>query len=378
MGHSYRHTKIIATLGPATESKEMLSKLILGGVDILRLNMAHASHKWVEDAMWYIREASTEVGRHVAVMMDVKGPEIRTGVVELPIDLAVGDVIEFYTKRGEPTGDVPAVSVNYPGLPGEVKVGDVVLVDSGLIQLKVLDTEEAKIRLEVLTAGSVTSRRHINLPGIQVDLPALTEKDENDLRAGVKAGIDFVALSFVREADDVKTLRRFLDDLGSEARIIAKIEDQAGVRNMEAIIREADGIMVARGDLGVEIDYHKLPLVQSDLIRACQAEGKPVIVATHMLESMISSPMPTRAEVSDVSHAIREQADAVMLSGETTTGSYPLESVDVFKNIIESIEPAVKRPLNEVIKLKEPKAKMLRSAAVLAQEMGGAGIVVFT
>jgi pyruvate kinase len=378
MGHSYRHTKIIATLGPATESKEMLSKLILGGVDILRLNMAHASHKWVEDAMWYIREASTEVGRHVAVMMDVKGPEIRTGVVEVPIDLAVGDVIEFYTKRGEPTGDVPAVSVNYPGLPGEVKVGDVVLVDSGLIQLKVLDTEEAKIRLEVLTAGSVTSRRHINLPGIQVDLPALTEKDENDLRAGVKAGIDFVALSFVREADDVKTLRRFLDDLGSEARIIAKIEDQAGVRNMEAIIREADGIMVARGDLGVEIDYHKLPLVQSDLIRACQAEGKPVIVATHMLESMISSPMPTRAEVSDVSHAIREQADAVMLSGETTTGSYPLESVDVFKNIIESIEPSVKRPLNEVIKLKEPKAKMLRSAAVLAQEMGGAGIVVFT
>ena len=378
MGHSYRHTKIIATLGPATESKEMLSKLILGGVDILRLNMAHASHKWVENAMWYIREASTEVGRHVAVRMDVKGPEIRTGVVEVPIDLAVGDVIEFYTKRGEPTGDVPAVSVNYPGLPGEVKVGDVVLVDSGLIQLKVLDTEEAKIRLEVLTAGSVTSRRHINLPGIQVDLPALTEKDENDLRAGVKAGIDFVALSFVREADDVKTLRRFLDDLGSEARIIAKIEDQAGVRNMEAIIREADGIMVARGDLGVEIDYHKLPLVQSDLIRACQAEGKPVIVATHMLESMISSPMPTRAEVSDVSHAIREQADAVMLSGETTTGSYPLESVDVFKNIIESIEPSVKRPLNEVIKLKEPKAKMLRSAAVLAQEMGGAGIVVFT
>ncbi len=378
MGHSYRHTKIIATLGPATKSKEMLSKLILGGVDILRLNMAHASHKWVEDAMWYIREASTEVGRHVAVMMDVKGPEIRTGVVELPIDLAVGDVIEFYTKRGEPTGDVPAVSVNYPGLPGEVKVGDVVLVDSGLIQLKVLDTEEAKIRLEVLTAGSVTSRRHINLPGIQVDLPALTEKDENDLRAGVKAGIDFVALSFVREADDVKTLRQFLEDLGSEARIIAKIEDQAGVRNMEVIIREADGIMVARGDLGVEIDYHKLPLVQSDLIRACQAEGKPVIVATHMLESMISSPMPTRAEVSDVSHAIREQADAVMLSGETTTGSYPLESVDVFKNIIESIEPSVKRPLNEVIKLKEPKAKMLRSAAVLAQEMGGAGIVVFT
>ncbi len=335
MADQYRHTKIIATLGPVTESKEMLSKLIQGGVDILRLNMAHASHKWVEDAMWYIREASTEVGRHVAVMMDVKGPEIRTGEVASPIELAVGDVIEFYTTKGAPTGDVPAVTVNYKGLPGEVKAGDVVLVDSGLIQLKVLESDEAKIRFEVLTAGSLGSRRHINLPGIQVDLPALTEKDENDLRAGVAAGIDFVALSFVREAEDVKTLRTFLDSLGSKARIIAKIEDQAGVRNMKAIIREADGVMVARGDLGVEIDYHKLPLVQSELIQACQAEGKPVIVATHMLESMITSPMPTRAEVSDVSHAVREQADAVMLSGETTTGAYPLESVQVFKNIIE-------------------------------------------
>ena len=378
MADSYRHTKIIATLGPATDSKEMLSKLIQEGVDILRLNMAHASHKWVEDAMWHIREASTEVDRHVAVMMDVKGPEIRTGEVESPIELAVGDVIEFFTKRGKPSGDVPAVTVNYTGLPGEVKAGDVVLVDSGLIQLKVIDSESAKIRFEVLTAGSLGSRRHINLPGIQVDLPALTEKDENDLRAGVSAGIDFVALSFVREAEDVGTLRKFLDELGSKARIIAKIEDQAGVRNMKAIVCEADGIMVARGDLGVEIDYHKLPLVQSELIQACQAEGKPVIVATHMLESMISSPMPTRAEVSDVSHAVREQADAVMLSGETTTGAYPLESVQVFKNIIESIEPSVNRPLNETIVLKTPKAKMLRSAALLSRDLGESGIIVFT
>lgn len=374
----FRHTKIIATLGPATDSKEMLSKLIRGGVDILRLNMAHATHEYVDNAMWFIREVSQEVDRQVAVMMDVKGPEVRTGPVDEPLELKKGDHIEFYIADSAPTGDIPAVSVNYPGLPAEVSAGDVVLVDSGLMRLKVISSETDRIRFEVLTAGTLGSRRHINLPGIQINLPAITEKDKNDLRAGVNAGIDFVALSFVREAEDVLTLRRFLDELGSHARIIAKIEDQAGVRNMKEIIKVADGIMVARGDLGIEIDFHKLPLVQSDLIKACQAQGKPVIVATHMLESMITSPMPTRAEVSDVSHAVREQADAVMLSGETTTGSYPLESVEVFKKIIKSIEPSVDRPLNKTIKLKEPKAKMLRSAAVLARDLGNSGIIVFS
>lgn len=378
MSDYFRHTKIIATLGPATESKKMLASLITAGVDILRLNMAHASHQWVSDAMWFIREVSSEVGRQVAVMMDVKGPEIRTGVVDEPIQLNQGDLVEFHVEGVEPTGDIPAVSVNYKGLPDELLIASTVLVDSGLIQLKVLEKDDVRIRLEVLTPGTLTSRRHINLPGIEVHLPALTQKDEDDLRAGVAAGIDFVALSFVRQADDVRVLRKFLDDLGSKARIISKIEDQAGVRNLKEIVKATDAVMVARGDLGIEIDYHKLPLVQSKIIRACQKEGKPVIVATHMLESMISSPMPTRAEVSDVSHAIREQADAVMLSGETTTGAYPLESVNVFKNIIESMEPTIDRALNSSIKLKEPKAKMLRSAAVLANELGDSGIVVFT
>lgn len=378
MSDYFRHTKIIATLGPATESKKMLASLITAGVDILRLNMAHASHQWVSDAMWFIREVSSEVGRQVAVMMDVKGPEIRTGVVDEPIQLNQGDLVEFHVEGVEPTGGIPAVSVNYKGLPDELLIASTVLVDSGLIQLKVLEKDDVRIRLEVLTPGTLTSRRHINLPGIEVHLPALTQKDEDDLRAGVAAGIDFVALSFVRQADDVRVLRKFLDDLGSKARIISKIEDQAGVRNLKEIVKATDAVMVARGDLGIEIDYHKLPLVQSKIIRACQKEGKPVIVATHMLESMISSPMPTRAEVSDVSHAIREQADAVMLSGETTTGAYPLESVNVFKNIIESMEPTIDRALNSSIKLKEPKAKMLRSAAVLANELGDSGIVVFT
>lgn len=374
----FRHTKIIATLGPATESKEMLAKLILAGVDILRLNMAHASHQWVDDAMWFIREASSEVGRHVGVMMDVKGPEIRTGKVDAPIEVKVGDHFEFHIESAEPTGDAPAVSVNYPGLPGDLEVGTVVLIDSGLIRMRVIDKDDAHILCEVLTPGSIGSKRHINLPGVFVNLPCLTAKDELDLKAGVKAGIDFVALSFVRQAEDIRVLRRFLDGLGSSAKIIAKIEDQAGVRNMRDIIREADAIMVARGDLGIEIDYHRLPLVQTELVAACQAEGKPVIIATHLLETMITSPMPTRAEISDVSNAIREQADAVMLSGETTVGAYPLESVQVMKNIIESIEPSVSGALNRTIVLKEPKSKMLRSAAVLAQELGNSSIVVFT
>jgi pyruvate kinase len=378
MSSYYRHTKIIATLGPVTESKEMLSQLILAGVDIMRLNMAHASHQWVDNAMWFIREASNEVGRHVGVMMDIKGPEIRTGRVDQPIPLKAGDRIEFHIEGAEPGGGIPAVSVNYPGLPADLEIGAIVLVDSGLIRMRVVDKDEVSVRCEVLTPGSLGSKRHINLPGVHVNLPSLTEKDEEDLRAGVRAGIDFVALSFVRQAEDIRILRKFLDDLGSPAKIIAKIEDQAGVRNMREIIREADAVMVARGDLGIEIDYQRLPLVQRELVCACQDEGKPVIIATHLLESMITSPMPTRAEISDVSNAIREQADAVMLSGETTTGAYPLEAVQVLKNIIESIEPSISGELNRSIQLREPKAKMLRSAAVLAQDLGDSAIVVFT
>lgn len=380
---SYRHTKIIATLGPATQSREKLTELIMAGADLLRLNMAHGSTQWVAEIVALIREISASVGRHVAVMMDVKGPEIRTGAIDDPIELAVGDELVLYTADGAAHEDVTSISVNYTGLPQAVAIGATVLVDSGLMRLKVLGKDETSIRCKVLTAGSIGSRRHINLPGVEVDLPALTTKDETDLTAGIAAGIDFVALSFVRKGDDIVALRKFLTDRGSEARIIAKIEEQAGVRNMDEIIRASDAIMVARGDLGIEIDYHRLPIVQSQLVRACQGEGKPVIIATHLLESMITSPIPTRAEISDVSNAVREQADAVMLSGETTTGLYPLESVDVLKNIITSIEPTVSTDLNSRIHLKEPKSKMLRSAALLAQdladgEMGASGIVVFT
>jgi len=372
----YRHTKIIATVGPATESRERLRQLILDGVDVLRLNMAHATGDWIHMLVERIRDVSREVERHVAVMMDVKGPEIRTGVVDADIELKVGDLFEFYTDK--PSPDCRGINVNYPGLPSDVHVGATVLVDSGLLRFEILDLDETHVRCRVLIPGRLGSRRHINLPGVEVNLPSLTEKDERDLRAGVAAGIDFVALSFVRRGADVETLRKLLESLGSKARIIAKIEEQIGLRNLEEIVRASDSVMVARGDLGVEVDYHILPLVQTRIVEACLAEGKPVIIATQLLESMISSPMPTRAEISDVSNAVRERADAVMLSGETTTGLYPLECVEVMKNIIRSTEPAEKRLFNTEIRLREPKAVMMRSAALLAEELGHSGIIVFT
>ena len=234
------------------------------------------------------------------------------------------------------------------------------------------------MRCQVVTPGRLGSRRHINLPGVEVNLPALTEKDHRDIRVGVEAGIDFIALSFVRTSEDILVLQTLLANLGSKARIIAKIEDQCGLRNLHDIVKATDAVMVARGDLGIEIDYHTLPLVQTRIVDLCLKEGKPVIIATHLLESMISAPMPTRAEISDISTAVRERADAVMLSGETTTGLYPLECVEVMKNIVKTIEPTEKRGINDEIVLREPKAKMLRSAAVLAQELGNSGIVVFT
>jgi pyruvate kinase len=376
MNDYYRHTKIIATVGPATETPEKLKELILAGVDVIRLNMAHGSGEWVTNLVKQIRIVSAEVQRHVAVMMDVKGPEIRTGPIDEPFELKLGEIFEFWMKP--PTEAGRGVMVNYPGLSADVNVGVTVLVDSGLIRMEVIEKDDQRVRCRVLTPGKLGSRRHINLPGVDVNLPSLTEKDERDIRVGVAAGIDFVALSFVRKSDDIMVLKTLLTHLGSKARIIAKIEDQSGLRNLEAIVRAADAVMVARGDLGIEVDYHTLPLVQTRIVNFCLTVGRPVIIATHLLESMISAPMPTRAEISDISTAVRERADAVMLSGETTTGLYPLECVEVMKNIVRSIEPTELRGINEVIRLEEPKAKMLRSAAVLAQELGNSGIIVFT
>jgi pyruvate kinase len=377
----YRYTKIIATIGPATESLENLRRLIAAGADVMRLNMAHATGEWVLRVVARIREVSSELDRHVAVMMDVKGPEIRTGDLPEPVPLKPGDKVRFVSQGPvEQISGMLSVSVNYPLLARDIPVGSSVLVDNGMLRLRAIEKTPSSVICEVLTAAKLGSRRHINLPGVEVDLPALTEKDLRDLRVGVEAGIDFVALSFVRRAADVHALQGVLLGLGSKAKIIAKIEEQMGVKNMREIIRASDGLMVARGDLGIEIDYHRLPIVQREMVEVCLAEAKPVIIATQLLESMIEAPIPTRAEITDVSNAVREQADAVMLSGETTIGKYPLECVEVLRNIISSLQPTLTRKLNERVVFDEPKTMMLRSSAVLAQELNhqGAGIIVFT
>ncbi|MFQ3223814.1 MAG: pyruvate kinase [Lentimonas sp.] len=382
MKNPYRKTKIIFTVGPATQSEEMLGKLIHAGVDICRINMAHADHAWTREIIQRVRKVCNNVGRQIAIMMDVKGPEIRTGDVPETFELEKGETIDFtYGKGLGGLGEdgIRRVDINYPGFSKDINVGDTVLVDSGLIRLLVLEIVHNKhVRCEVLIPGPMGNRRHINLPGVRVNLPALTKKDEGDVNVGIAEGIEFFALSFVREPGDLDIFHRYLSDHGSTAKVIAKIEDQQAIRNLEDIIKASDGLMVARGDLGVECPFEDLPIIQSRAINTCIQNTTPVIVATHMLESMIDSPIPTRAEVTDIANAIREQADCVMLSGETTVGKYPVECVETINRIADRMEAEDGPVLRQDLVLKLPKSKMLRSAAYLASELDDSAIVVFT
>ncbi|HVZ66396.1 MAG TPA: pyruvate kinase [Lacunisphaera sp.] len=379
--HHLRRTKVIATLGPVTESEAMLVKLIEAGVDVVRLNMAHAKHDWTRMIIRRIRAASREAGREIAIMMDIKGPEIRTGDLEVPLELQAGEIFDFTVKPGaerEHAEEIRSVDVNYRDLVNDIKVGDTVLVDSGLIRLQVLEKHDAHIRCRVLTPGSLTSRRHINLPGVHVNLPAFTLKDKGDTAVGIEEGIDFVALSFVREASDIEQLRAFLKERGSRARIVAKIEDQSAIDNLDDIIRATDVLMVARGDLGIEVPLQDLPIIQHRAVRTCLAVGRPVIIATHMLESMINQPMPTRAEITDVANAVYEQADCVMLSGETTVGKYPLECIKVIDAISRRVEEELAEDFPEPAVFVSERMKIFRSAVVLANELPRSLILVFT
>jgi len=382
MKNPYRKTKIIFTVGPATQDEATLERLIHAGVDICRINMAHADHAWTREIIRRVRTVCKRVGRHIAIMMDVKGPEIRTGDVPETFELEKGEIIDFTFGQGIGSlgeDGVRRVDLNYPGFSKDIKVSDTVLVDSGLIRLLVLEIKEDQyVRCEVIIPGPLGNRRHINLPGVRVNLPALTKKDEGDVDVGVEEGVEFFALSFVREPDDLDIFHRYLSDQGSPAKVIAKIEDQQAIRNLEDIIKASDGLMIARGDLGVECPFEDLPIIQSRAISACIQNTTPVIVATHMLESMIDSPIPTRAEVTDIANAIREEADCVMLSGETTIGKYPVECVETINRIAKRMESEDGPVLREDLVLKLPKSKMLRSAVSLASELEDAGVVVFT
>lgn len=356
----------------------MLEALFRAGVDVVRLNMAHADEAWVRAVTAKVRAVGERLGRPVAVMMDVKGPEIRTGARTEPLPLSIGQVVDVTGPEAVAAAGIELIPTNYAPLVGALRVGSLVLVDNGLIQLRVTTVLADRLRCSVEQPGSLGSRRHINLPGVKVDLPPLTDKDRRDVALGCTVGVDLFALSFVREASDVAALRALLQQHGSRAGIIAKIEDQSAVEQLGPIITESDGLMVARGDLGIEIPYETLPLVQRRAISLCQVARKPVIVATHMLESMITNPVPTRAEVSDIANAVTESTDALMLSGETTTGKHPLKCVEVMSRIAAAVErdrpPAMTaEPVTDT-----PKAKLLRAAANLAMDLGSAGIVVFT
>jgi pyruvate kinase len=372
-----RRTKIICTLGPATEKSETIRALLSAGADIFRLNMSHAKHEWVREIVPRIRKIAAEIPRPAAILLDTQGPAIRTGELKSNLKLKPGDILEF-TVRGAKSEEKYSVDVNYEGLVNDISVGDVVLVDNGVMRLLVLGKKRNRIRCKVLTEGVLGSRRHINLPGVRVNLPPLTQKDLEDVALGVELKVDFVALSFARKASDLQALRRVLKKAGSGARVIAKIEDQSAVRHIGQMIDAADVVMIARGDLGIECPMEELPIIQRKIVKRCLRIGKPVIVATHMLESMIENPVPTRAEVTDVANAVFEQADAIMLSGETSTGRYPVECVQVFDRIARRIERSGGAGYGQDAILEDARQKTCASAVVLANSLSRANLVVFT
>ena len=372
-----RKTKIIATLGPATESEEILSQLIQAGTNVFRLNMSHAPHDWVRTIVPKIRALATTAQQTVGILLDTQGPAIRTGDLPAKLTLKEGDIFEF-TVCSQTPSQPNSVTVNYDGLIDDISVSDTVLVDNGVIHMKVLSKGDHRIRCQVLTEGILGSRRHINLPGIKVNLPPLTEKDLADVALGCSLGVDFIALSFCREAADVETLRNVLASHGSHARIVAKIEDQLAVRNLDQIIRAVDLIMVARGDLGIECPMEELPIIQRRIVKRCIRMGRPVIVATHMLESMILNPVPTRAEVTDVANAVFEQADAIMLSGETTVGKYPLKCIDVLDRVARRIERSGGAGFAKDALLSEDRQKTAHAAVTLANSLPSSKVLVFT
>jgi len=365
-----RRTKIIATLGPATSSPAALTELIALGVNVFRFNMSHAQHDWVRAVSTSIREISGNLKHEVALLLDTQGPAIRTGIVDKTYDLKVGDWVSFTVKGQKGTVHI-TTDCNYPYLVEDIDVGKIVIVDNGLLRMRAIEKRYNELVCEVLTPGPMGSRRHINLPGIDVRLPALTEKDYADLELAFECHMDYIAMSFVRRAADIELLRAKIKEKGSNIHIVAKIEDQMAVKNLEEII--------ARGDLGIEVPYEELPIIQRRAVNLCLAAVKPVIVATHLLESMIVNPAPTRAEITDIANAVFEHADAIMLSGETTTGKYPMECVEIMDRIARRIEQGkTVGTFVNAVPAYSARTHLNATAVYLANATEAAGICVFT
>ncbi|MTI81310.1 MAG: pyruvate kinase [Firmicutes bacterium] len=327
-----RRTKIVCTIGPASEELSILKEMIQAGMNVARMNFSHGNHDDHARRIELVRKAAAEIGKNIAIMLDTKGPEIRLGTfAEEPILLRAED--EFTLTTEEIQGDNSKVSVTYKDLPKDVSEGGTILVADGLIELKVTRVTETEVHCKVVNGGELKSRKGVNLPGVQVNLPALTEKDEKDILFGIEKEVDFIAASFIRSGDNVLSIRKILEDNDADIHIISKIENREAVDKFEEILEVSDGVMVARGDLGVEIPPEDVPIIQKYLIEKCNASGKPVITATQMLESMTHNPRPTRAEASDVANAIFDGTDAIMLSGESAAGKYPVEAVATMNRI---------------------------------------------
>ncbi len=355
----------------------MLEKLAAAGMDVVRLNMSHGEHESAERIIKFIKTLNRKITYPIAILLDTQGPEIRTGDLADDLELKNGSIITISVR--DTKVEESSIHINYDELVDTVDVGDRITVDNGIINLKVLHkNENGTMQCEVVDGGILKSKRHVNLPGIRVNLPAITKKDKEDILFAAEQQVDFIALSFVREAQDIRDLNELIGDKAGKIKVIAKIEDQSGVENLAEIIDEADGIMVARGDLGVEINVAELPNVQRRIVQQCAEKGKRVIVATHLLESMIENPIPTRAEVTDVANAIYEEVDAVMLSGETTVGRHPVRCVEQLVEIAEATESFTGQ--NFTWELHSDNEKKLRAitAVQLAERLKARGIVVIT
>jgi len=374
-----RKTKLICTLGPASEAPETIGRLIDLGANVFRLNMSHAKHEWAREMAARVRRESDRRGLHVPVLFDLTGPSIRTGDLPQPYELKDGDMVEFRKTNAEP-GIPFSTTVNYDGLMNDVSEGSTLVVDNGTMLMQIRTKKDDRIVCEVKTPGKLGSRRHINLPGTRLNLPALTEKDRMDLALAVECDADYIAGSFVRDAAHVRELREAMEALEGNAQIVAKIEDQEAVRNIDSIIQAADVIMVARGDLGIEVEFEDLPILQRRIVRRCHELSTRVIVATQLLESMIVMPTPTRAEVTDVMNAAYEEADSLMLSGETSVGRYPDRCVEAIVRIANRIERSGSGGLGfgDRVQLRDERQKTARAAVTLADSLPDACLVVLT
>jgi len=381
---SLRKTKIIATLGPAVDDIEKLKQLLIAGVNIARFNFSHGAHDDHRTRIEMMREASKQTGIPVALMLDTKGPEIRTGLIKDDGKITLENEKRIILTMDDVEGTAERLSISYKALAGEVKPGHHILVADGLVDLEVLGSDGKDITCIVRSGGVLGSRKNVNVPGVKTSLPAVTEKDESDIEFGISMGMDFISASFIRKPSDVIEIQSILARHSSPIRIIAKIEDQEGLDNIEEIIRVSHGIMVARGDLGVQLPPEAIPIAQKRIIAKCNKMFRPVITATQMLDSMIVNPQPTRAETNDVANAIFDGTDAVMLSGETASGKYPIRAVDVMHNVAVTIEnsPEYKKRCKEYFFLheenKEIGVAVARSAHLLATDIGATAMITPT